>query len=240
MKKISLLTINLCLALFSIAQNCIPDQNISDPGIYPEFLDTATVGVSYEHTLQILAIKDTMVTIANQTATADVDSVVLEEILGLPNSFSYSCEPARCTFTWQSVGCAKLSGNPTAAEVGEHPLSIVITSHARLGSLLFPTKDTITDFTLVVQDTNLSFIEDLAFSGLIISPNPSSSNHVLVNSRQICNSYYLLDPRGNRVKNHSLNSSKSFELDLEGLAPAIYTLVVQQADKQYYRRLVRL
>ena len=192
MKKITLLGIYICFALMGWSQNCTPDESITDPGIYPSFLDTAVVGASYTHTLQILAIKDTMVTIANQEVTADVDSVVLEEILGLPTNFTYACEPPRCTFTWQSVGCAQLSGMPTADQIGEYPLEIVITSHARLGSVLFPTKDTIRDFTLVVQDSNLSSLGPAQIAGFKIFPNPNKGHLVHIESSIACSEYSLM------------------------------------------------
>ena len=222
------------------AQNCVADQSITKPGIYPSYLDTGTVGLSYEHTLQIRAVKDTMVDFMGNTITATVDSVVLKDILGLPASFSYSCEPPRCVFTYQSTGCAKLVGNPSNAEIGEHPLEIIVTSYARYLSFKLPVTDTIRDFTLVIEDSSVSSISDIANSRFSISPNPVHGNVLKVNLKHNANKVLIYNQYGQLTMSTNLSNTSQFSLDISSLSSGAYYLLVftdQGIQRQKFTRI---
>ena len=240
MKKLLAILIFICLGVELYAQNCTPDQNITEPGIYPAYIDTGVVGSSYEHILQILAIKDTSVTIANQTVSATVDSVVLHQVLGMPNSFSYSCEPASCAFTYQSVGCIKFTGEPTAAEEGEHPLELIITSYAKLGVTPFPVKDTLRNFRLVIQDSNLSRISELAEQSIQLYPNPVQESPIHVYSRFSCEDWSIYNDHGQLVASEKTEHPSNFKINMEALPKGVYYIRFSTSKGSFVSRVMRL
>ena len=220
-------------------QNCTADTSIKVPGVYPEYLDTAIIGSPYSHTLQILAVKDTAVVFMGQGITATVDSVVLDSIGGLPANFTYSCEPASCVYTYENVGCAILEGNPTAAEAGSHPLDIYVTSYARWNSFKLPVADTIQDYVLVVNDSNMSSIQNLRVASLIIGPNPAG-NHLNVTSYRPVNELIIMDQSGREVMNVQAAHQRSLQLDISTLQSGVYYLRVMRDDGTETRKFVHL
>ncbi|MFY0643940.1 MAG: T9SS type A sorting domain-containing protein [Bacteroidia bacterium] len=240
MKKLVVIFIILFLSMGLSAQNCTPDQNITEPGIYPASIDTAIVGSAYEHVLQILAIRDTSVTIANQTVSATVDSIVLHDVLGMPNSFSFSCEPSSCAFTYQAVGCIKFSGQPTSVEEGEHPLELIITTYAKLGVTPFPVKDTLRNFTLVVQDSNLSNITELAQQAVQLYPNPIAESPLKVYSRFACTQWTIYNEQGQMVDSEKPDHPSTFDINMDHLVKGVYYIHFNTSGGSFVSRILRL
>jgi hypothetical protein len=119
---------------------CTPDPGFTGEGISP---DTATnmapacVGVPYAETFTVHPPPDTI--IAGFTFT--INFMRIDSVVGLPAGFSYACSPANCTFPGGSTGCAIVTGNPTLAQVGLHPLTIYGTTqvyHISLGTINQP------------------------------------------------------------------------------------------------------
>lgn len=224
----------------ALAQNCTPDQSITEPGIYPSFLDTGMVGASYSHTLQILAVKDTNVIFNGTPITATVDSVKLNDIQGLPPSFSYGCEPNGCVYTSASVGCAILQGNPDQSEQGEHPLKIIVTSYARYGSFKLPVKDTLDNFVLVIEDSSTTSIRSLNDLSLDISPNPNSGSSIKVSVNSIANKALIYNASGTLVKEFSIANKKRFDLDISDISSGVYSIFVESDAGILHEKLLRI
>jgi len=109
MKKIYLTLILLGVIMSPIfGQVCTPDNSITKSGVYPDQPDTAYADQAYDFSFQILSIKDTAVIFSGQNVTADIDSVKVDAVIGLPNNFEYACNPSRCAFTYKAVGCINL------------------------------------------------------------------------------------------------------------------------------------
>lgn len=224
----------------ALAQNCTPDQSITKPGIYPSYLDTGMVGASYSHTLQILAVKDTNVLFNGTPITATVDSVVLNDILGLPPSFNFGCEPANCVYTSDNVGCAILQGDPNQSEQGEHPLKIIVTSYARYGSFKLPVKDTIDNFVLVIEDSSTTSVSLKEKIKLQVLPNPVYGNTVKVSLNTNAHNALLYNTSGVIVKEFSIVKSSAFYLDLNNIASGVYTLMIETDHGIIHEKLLRI
>lgn len=240
MKNFALSLVIIFSSLALLGQNCVPDQSITKPGIYPNYLDTARVGVAYEHTLQILAVKDTTVVFSGNTIVATVDSVQLDAIYGLPASFSYGCEPERCVYTYQSVGCAKLSGNPISADIGVHPLEIVITSYARWNSIKLPVTDTINTFVLVVEDSATSSIRDLSQDLVYLSPNPVSGSTLTLHFLNPVSRLAIMNQQGLLVKELKEGLTGSLDLDISELSAGVYHILIQSDSGIYSNKFIRI
>ena len=233
MKKAILFCLLSALYLGSSAQNCDPDTTITDPGIYPESLDTATVGVSFEHVLQILSLKDTMVLFGQSMVSATIDSIRIDSIKGLPASMSYACEPSTCVFTWEDVGCAVVSGTATEGEEGEHPLEIYVSYFARVGSITIPVQDTIEDYSLVIEAATTGIL-DLE-SGVFIGPNPSISGVFNYRTQVPVLGIRVFTTTGKLVYEESTPSSTG-SIDLSALPKGVYVLVMEsEQGRQLYK-----
>lgn len=159
--------------LYSYGQ-CQPDTTIKKSGYYPDQLDTCYLEEDYYFTLQILALKDTQVVFGGQNVTAQIDSIHITDVLGLPSGFQYACNPSRCVFTWKKVGCAKLTGKATASQLGVYPLKFAFVAYARVFGIRQEVNDTIRDFSLVIADRNAVGVEPDAAHTISIYPNPSA------------------------------------------------------------------
>jgi hypothetical protein len=166
---------------WTMAQDCIPDQTITDIGFFPKIMDDAVAGESYKQVLQIRVFKDTVVIIAGNPTLATIDSINVVDIMGLPNGFYYTCSPMNCSYIPDSTGCAALIGNPTSSDVGSYPILIAIEVYGKIfGSINTMQPDTIDQFTLEVTGTSsTSNVFELKTN--LFYPNPSSSASFKIN-----------------------------------------------------------
>lgn len=155
------------------AQECVPDNTLTEPGFYPEDLMPAVAGEAYEMVLQVRSISDTVVQFAGNQVKALIDSIQLTGVLGLPAGFSYSCFTPNCTFLSSETRCAKLTGQPRTEDVGTYPLEFPIIIYARVGVLRIPQPDTIRTFTLYVTNGTASIRENSELPQTDIFPNPA-------------------------------------------------------------------
>jgi hypothetical protein len=215
------------ISLGSAYSQCQPDTTIKQSGYYPDQLDTCFIEEDYEFTLQILALKDTQVVFAGQNVTAQIDSIHITDVIGLPSGFQYACNPARCVYSWRKVGCAKLTGKANAAQIGSYPLKFAFVAYARAFGIRQEVNDTIRDFTLVIADPATVGVPQLQSSNMAIYPNPTTgvvqlknvSNGTLIRVYSISGQQVLED----RVENE--------QIDLSPLKPGWYFLKTVENGK---------
>ena len=162
MKKSLLLFILLAVGLFGSAtleaQNCIPDTNFTNGGIYPDSLPPACNNQLYEAVITVVVPADTVP--PGSPVPVPIDSVVLDEILGLPPGFTYSCEPPSCVFPGNSTGCVVLTGTPTSLDTFALDLSVTVHVQSPFGPL--PLSDTLEgEFTLIVLPSPEAAVSDI-------------------------------------------------------------------------------
>lgn len=237
MKKILLLLVLITAVAPAIAQNCIADTTITENGIYPEYLDTAELNQPYEHVFQVLAIKDTVVNFQGNIILAEIDSIKVVEIKGLPSSFNYFCEPADCVFTWEKVGCVKLTGNPTSSESGVHPLEIITTSFARWGLLRLPVNDTITDYTLVVGDGSAS-IYTPSKEKVSVYPNPSDNGVFYITSNSSIYQLHVVDLQGKSVNFMATENNNTWSIDISNTPKGVYFVHFKAGNRVVNKRII--
>ena len=107
------------LALFSSlslsAQTCEPDMIYADSsfGVYPKSIEeSACINQPYSYSLTFVIPEQIM---ANGI-TANVDSIVLSGVTGLPTGLAYACNPPICVFTPEDeLACANIYGTAEAS-----------------------------------------------------------------------------------------------------------------------------
>jgi len=134
MKKILLLLSALIVFQLTTAYSqCEPDVQYMDfpIGIYPiDTVDTPVPSLPvgqenqlYETTLTVALPDIVMVPNPNgPPSPLGLDSIIVNNITGLPPGVTYECNTADCIFPAQALNCIVLSGTPTDA--GTYPLTI--------------------------------------------------------------------------------------------------------------------
>lgn len=183
--KLQIIVILVMMPFLTMAQNCIADQSIKQSGFHPKTIEDALIDVSYKQVLQIRVFKDTVVVVAGNPTLATIDSIKVNDILGLPSGFYYTCSRKNCSYIPDSTGCATLFGNPVKSQIGYYPLGVAIEVFAKVfGGIATTQKDTIGQFTVVVTDGS-SVEMQLNLPTNVCLPNPSTNGHFTFNKLYI-------------------------------------------------------
>ena len=186
----------IAICLLSFMQNvnaqCTPDPSIKSSGTFPAVLAEANVGKPYSQVIQYFITKDTTVFVPQlgQTVSAKIDTLWIDNVVGMPEGFTYSCHNSQCKIVCGTGGCAKLVGTPTSSQVGIFPLIVLISIRATayLGPL--PIGQTVNDsnarYSIIVNPAN-GTTELTSEASLLVYPNPAKD--VL--------QFYLPDFKGN-------------------------------------------
>lgn len=237
MKRLLLITVFASSIAIANAQVCTPDMSITEPGVYPEQPDTAFADVAYDFSFQVLALKDTAVIFGGQSLNATIDSIKVDGVIGLPSGFSYQCNPANCIFTWQSVGCVNVKGNPTQAQAGVYPLKIANTVYARAGFIALPVPDTTDGYELVIQGDGSASIFDVSNTVLSVYPNPSNNGTFILSSAQTIQRISIIDIQGKEVDFEEVRSPNKTTVNLGNTPKGIYFLKVDIGGKMVNKKL---
>ena len=144
----------LVLPLWGEAQVCTPDPSYTAAGIYPDSLPSACLNQSYSETVTLVIPSDTIFL----TFSFDIDSVVLNDVVGLPPGMSYDCEPSSCSFPGGSSSCVLVSGAPTVP--GTYEVDIITTFYVFnfvAGALAIPDTQEAYYTIIVPEAPSLSF-----------------------------------------------------------------------------------
>lgn len=232
MKKIYSLILFTLISVFVSAQ-CSPTIPLSEPGYAPDELDTADIGVAYNMVINLRIPPDTNTVFLGQPLKADIDSIRLVNVLGMPSGFTYACGVANCNFTPDTSYCAVLNGTATAQQNGTYPLKLAVVAYAH--GIVFgtptnfpPQPDTIERFTLVVGNGVGVFVENAAGKPTVkLYPNPAKENVSLLlngNAGETI-TYSLCDITGKEVFVSATTLTADSELvtlSLGGFAKGLY------------------
>ncbi|MBL7827337.1 MAG: T9SS type A sorting domain-containing protein [Saprospiraceae bacterium] len=149
MKKTLLLLVLMAASKASFGQQlCVRDSSVLQTGalLAPPFWDTITM---------LYALNDACITHPyNQSVTVNVPTsfqnipmtnvtiATTGAVSNLPVGLTYSCDPPNCVFNAGTLGCIRIYGTPTSANVAPDTfdLGITVTINLLLGSvpLVFP------------------------------------------------------------------------------------------------------
>ncbi|MBL6874800.1 MAG: T9SS type A sorting domain-containing protein [Flavobacteriales bacterium] len=251
MKQLLLTFLAICIALVSFSQ-CSPDSSITSPGIFPDEitnLDEAFVGQAYSTQIDVLTPLDTSVSLSGLNVNVTISNIDLTSITGLPNNFTYACNPPNCSFPGGTYACAEIYStvNPTQADIGYYPLVMTTSTLAinvpLIGSIT--QLDTVDYFFIDISNSTAT-LEHVNMSTFKISdvfPNPVSDvanfQFVIGESQNI--SFYILDMLGNIVnekKIHSKYGVNKFDIDISKLPSGIYTYCFKNSNNLISKKLI--
>ena len=251
MKKLLLTSVILFSVLFLKAQ-CTPDTSISSPGIYPDQttnLDEAFVGQPYVTQIDVLTPLDTSVSLSGLNVNVTIDNIELTSVSGLPNNFSYSCNPPTCIFPGGAYACAEIFStvDPTSSDVGYYPL-IMTTSTLAINVPLIGSitqLDTVDYFYIDISNTSSS-IEQIYSSTLKIMdvyPNPISDNATFqfAIGKNESVDFYIVDCLGKVVDSRKIQANmgiNKFNIDFSNYSNGIYSYNFKTSDKIIAKKLL--
>lgn len=156
---LGILTLILSAWTSNATAQCTPDPNATGL-VYPDTLQTACPNQFYDVTLTLNVPADS--TLGGFTAI--IDSVQLNNLLGLPAGLSYECNPTSCVFPGNSTGCIRVFGTPT--DTGEFELTIDGTIYFKVFGIPQQLTDVLpTEQKLIVGLTADALAEDANCNG---------------------------------------------------------------------------
>ena len=141
MKKVLFTLLAFLPIAFLAAQQCEPDPFYADStGVYPlpksdtnpdgGITECAVIGEPYSFVFTVAVGDSITVDLLGSPVTLPLDSVVVNEVAGLPDGINYVCEPSNCSFPKNSLGCALLTGTPLSSVTPQdYPLVITGTAY---------------------------------------------------------------------------------------------------------------
>jgi hypothetical protein len=207
------------------AQVCIPDKSTTAVGFNPDTIPYAQVGVAYTATIHAKTPKDTMVVFAGFPVKANIDSIKVIGVIGMPAGFTFRCDHPRCVFVYDSIGCGTFSGTPNQG--GIYPLGVIVTTYARVG---FPVtqRDTITRFVLRVEPVPTTGQQKLYTESLRLYPNPAKEEvRVFIPQTFATERIRVYNAAGREVMQQVAVAGQN-QLNLKGLDAGVYMVVYGQ------------
>jgi hypothetical protein len=248
MKKIFILLLWLLLAGHHVISQCVPDLNITQPGIYPDSatgLAPGVVGQPYQQVMQIKVLTDTSIVYLGFQVNVTIQNIQLMSFTGFPPGITYACNPATCIFPGGSNACVLISGVPTTA--GVYNLNAVVRTTGTtvlFGQTITLTQfDTIDYYSIVVGVAGLYEINPLMFNLGIPWPNPAVDYTVVdfyvPSDARLSYGIYTLT--GQQVRAGTLRARKGFnihKISLQGLTPGVYLYSLSTHSLRLTRKLV--
>ncbi len=212
------------------AQSCTPNTSINTHGYYPASLDTATEGEMYSMTMHAYSKRDTSVDnpFGGGKVNATIDSIIVDQVIGLPAGIGYICNPANCRFVSLKTHCINLFGTPSAGTAGNHPLEIKVTAKATIaGGFKTNQEESIFGFAVFVKQGKTSAVKGLQVGKeLKVYPNPSHNRFNFKNLLNQNASIRLYGLNGQLIQELSGEGKGSQAVDASKWANSLYKVII--------------
>lgn len=252
--RFALLAMLFSLAGYSYAQQaCTPDPQYTNPdtqrGVYPDSATNfgpAYAGTPYMQLVTVVVPPDTAVAPPPFPAIP-FDSIVLVNVTGLPNGFTYACwnnspNPNRCSWPGNTIGCMQIDGNPTIADTGTYMLDFTIDAYVG-GSTAAQTFNI--DYYKIVVNPPLG-VHDALQTGFSVAqnqPNPfrgkTRISYTVPSQGEV--SIVVYNMLGKEVYSAKMIAQKGenhMELAAAQLVPGIYMYTISRGNTMVTKRMV--
>lgn len=239
MKKIILNLSLLGLAMNAMAQSCVRDSTITEPGSYPSQLPTGNAGQYYEGVMQFNIPADTSVDFNGNTVTANIDSIKVLAVLGLPAGLTYACNPLSCALPGGETSCGIVYGTIDPSESGSFPFAIPVRIYARIGGT-FPYQQPDTFYTISMDVNAFTSEKRIVENSLSAYPNPAGNALFIGLPFSAFNAELrVFDRQGKRIDLPLEREYNRLTLNTASLAPGIYFGEVSDGKAVYRFHFVR-
>lgn len=253
-KLLSLLMIGSC-AIIANAQTggtaCTPDQQYAgNPGIYPDTVQNLPVGEAgnpYQAVITAVVPSDTTVDFPGVgIVTLTINYMKIDSAVGQPEGFTYSCNPADCSFPGNSINCISIDGNPTIADTGTYPLIVYVTAnvtHALLGTFDAP-QSTVTGYQIVIEGPGAVEVLDAnKFEVGQNIPNPANGSTTInfTSPAPSTVDFKVYNMLGMVVKNDKIDAVSGvnkIRFNTNELAQGVYVYAITNGNTTITKRMV--
>lgn len=238
MKKFLLLVL---VALNSLNMNaqCTPDNTQTEPGIYPDSatgLADACVGILYEQLITNVVPADTNIVVWGIPVTTTIDSIVMDNLSGLPPGMTFACNPNSCTFPGGQTGCAIITG--TCSVSGNYPLTFYLSAY--VGGVSSPNPYIVDYYAINVSECT-GGIEENKLPKLTLSPNPATNSVRIegLNNNKEITSVSLVNLEGKTIRTIEIKQKDKLSIDLNGINSGIYFIRIITVDGNEILKLIK-
>lgn len=241
MKKIYTLFLIAASSLAAWSQPCTPGTYPA-AGIYPPAgstvqgtqinLPEGAVGSYYEQIIDLVVPTDTLIDTLGTALTANIDSLVVYDVVGLPAGMSYVCNTSTCGWAGGTSGCIQMYGTPTT--MGTTNIVVYVDAHARLFGLPVVQSDVINNFYITVN-APVGLDEQLELA-LDLFPNPAT--HTLNLTLETKQPFYaqVFDAMGRQI--FEVRATDSARIDVSSWPSGLYSVLVESQDQRVVRKVV--
>ena len=268
MKKILLYTLTL-FTFTALAQNnpCVPDESYQDSlyNLWPDTivnLPLANVGEYYETHVQI----KTPNTVGEEVGSpynipigffdidisgSNIDSILMVELLGLPDGMSVYYSEPDFIYNGNSVGCVTLYGTPTESMIGNHDIVFKVDGWITYTSLVFNLYDTSGeydevigyDFVVLDPTTSVTDFSSNSFQLVQNAPNPfNNSTEITFHTPQTTDvQFSVFNVMGKKIRNEKIvsNSGKNkIVFEANDLPSGIYVYNLSNGQEAVTKKMI--
>ncbi len=242
MKTIFTLVFSVLFGLSNTMAQCTPDQSMVVPGISPNRLADATVGVPYSQVISLLVPKDTVLNIGGTVYNVTVDSAVVLSIENYPSEFTYETNSPNMTWAGGARGCARIYGVATEKDVQTWAILVKVYTYFKIKGLsnqLEKLDQSTIDFKVVMP----SAIEQISIQNIASYPNPAN-NEISVHLPQMVqiNQVKLFDlmGRGFDMTKSATIDENNLVLDISALPSSAYFIeLTSNSGKVFHSKFVK-
>lgn len=236
-------------------QACTPDPQYNntsaDAGIHPDSaqnFDTAYVGIPYTQLVTVVIPPDTQA-FPPPFPPIPWDSTRLDSVNGLPASMTHACwnnngsgSSSRCMWKGNSIGCAIISGTPTAGEVGTHNLTFYTSNY--VGGQSGANPYTITYYKIVVMPASNAVNEIPKIQAVMQNtPNPFSDKSEIIFTAEDNGmaKFRVYDMVGTVVKEYDIWARKGInkiEIDAKEYNSGVYFYSLSHGNNAFTRKMI--
>ena len=216
----------------------------------PDNVPCAEVGVAYNQTLQFYVPASQDISLAGQTITVYIDSVVLTDVTGLPTGLNWNANPGGSLYLPDTHGCGLTYGTTTAAP-GNYPISFVGRMYMHGSAFGFSIDTSFTIDQVIQQKYGKTFSIDVVAQGsscntgikgvnselnavLSVYPNPSNGVfEVKLNSGgRVNGDINVIDATGRVVYSERIDIMNNYAttVNLSQFPKGLYTVQVKTAE----------
>ncbi len=241
------LSLTFIFSLSFCFSQCVPDSIYADStfGVWPTpqtNFPPGDVGIPYYEVVNFKVPRDAGA-IDSAAAGTFIDSIVLTSISNIPPGLSYDCDNSSCSWRYDSLGCASLSGTPTT--VGSYQISLDATVWTQLFFTPFPIPYSFDGYVINIGNTGIKITNlDNSFLSLQKAiPNPSNeSTKIQYLNNKIENVVFeVTNLLGERIYFEYINSKRGVNeiyLNTNDFKNGIYIYSINNGRVKSSKRLV--
>ena len=239
MKKLLLFASVAFFGALNLTAQCTPDGQYTQAGIYPDSATNfapACLNEAYTQLITNVVPVDTCAQILPAPfpcTTLAMDSIVLDNVTGLPPGLTFACNGNNCSYLGGTTGCAIITGTPT--EPGTYTLIFNVSAY--VGGVATAQTFTVDYYEIVVSSCSVG-IEENTNSMFKLYPNPAYSK-VVIDGLKGQNNIALTNAEGKTVKIYNMFEGASLEMNLEGLNNGLYFVTVNHDKGTEVLKLIK-